>query len=346
LTIGSGGSGGIFAPSLFIGAALGAGVGALLNQIWPEIVGPIGAYALVGMGAVFAAAAHAPITAVLILFELSDDYRIILPLMLTAGIATILSHQWMKGESIYTLKLSRRGIRLHFGRDVDIMESVRVDEVMNINPVTVSPNLAVSALTDLFLQTNSHAFPILDGDKRLIGMVSLSDYRHASQHPRVQKDLRAIDIASRAPVVAYPDETVRAALRRMAPRDLSRLPVVSREDPTKLLGIVRRNDIIKAYERGSARRSQATTPKLPESTSARLVEFIIEPGSLSIDKTLVEIPFPKDCVVVSIVRDDKVIIPHGDTKLEAGDTVTLLLDKGKPSDLAQIFREPTAEGEN
>ena len=116
LTLGSGGSGGIFAPSLFMGAMLGTAFGLAANMAFPETTAPPGAYALVGMAAVFAASAQAPITAILILFELTGDYRIILPLMLTVVVATLLARRMLKGESIYTLKLTRRGVRLEQGR--------------------------------------------------------------------------------------------------------------------------------------------------------------------------------------------------------------------------------------
>ncbi|WP_231123084.1 chloride channel protein [Nocardioides sambongensis] len=111
LTIGIGGSGGVFAPSLFIGAMLGAAFGAVMHQLVPSVAGSVGAYALVGMGAVFAGAARAPITAVIILFELTGQYSIILPLMAAIVIATGVSHR-LSGETIYSLKLVRRGVVL------------------------------------------------------------------------------------------------------------------------------------------------------------------------------------------------------------------------------------------
>ena len=122
LTLGSGGSGGVFAPSLFMGAMLGTAFELVARAIFPGILAPPGAYALVGMASVFAASAHAPITAILILFELTGDYRIILALMLSVVIATLVAQKLLGGESIYTLKLSRRGVRLQAGRDVDIMQ--------------------------------------------------------------------------------------------------------------------------------------------------------------------------------------------------------------------------------
>jgi len=111
LTLGSGGSGGIFAPSLFMGAMLGASFGQIAHNLFPEIVAPSGAYALVGMAAFFREAAHEPITAILILFEMTVDYQIILPLMLSTVLSTIVSRN-LSPDSIYTLKLKRRGVEL------------------------------------------------------------------------------------------------------------------------------------------------------------------------------------------------------------------------------------------
>ncbi|MEJ2012496.1 MAG: chloride channel protein [Anaerolineales bacterium] len=342
LTIGSGGSGGIFAPSLFIGSTLGAGLGAMLTRFLPGITGPQGAYALVGMGAVFAGAAHAPITAVLILFELTDDYRIILPLIMAAGIATILSHHWLRGESIYTLKLSRRGIRLRSGRDVDIMESVAVSEVMKHEPISVQPDLPASELADLFLRHNSHSFPVVDGDMTLLGMVSLADYRRAAQGNQPLKDLKVLDIATRRPLVAYPDESLRVVLRRMAPADLSRVPVLDRTQPTRLVGVIRRNDIVRAYERASAMQGEKVLQGMPKPPGSEVVEFIVSDSSASVGENLAQIGLPRECVVVSIVRNGEVIIPHGDTVLQPGDQVTILLGGCPITDLHPFFK-PAAD---
>ncbi len=111
ITLGSGGSGGIFAPSLFMGAMLGGSFGYIMNDIFPGIIGPCGAYALVGMAAFFSGAAHAPVTAIIILFEMTGDYAIILPLMLATVISALIS-QSISAESIYTLKLTRRGVKI------------------------------------------------------------------------------------------------------------------------------------------------------------------------------------------------------------------------------------------
>ena len=323
LTVGSGGSGGIFAPSLFIGATLGAAAGAAFHLVFPGQLGPVGAYAMVGMGAVFAAAAHAPITSVIILFELTDDYRIILPLLLAAGIATILSHQWMKGESIYTLKLSRRGVRLQHGRDTDLMETIQVQHVINTQPITVDSAFKAAGLAELFLQTNQHAFPILNENREMCGMVSLSDFRRV----RDQADLETLtvfDIGTHTPLITHPEDGMRMVLRRMARRDLSCLPVVASNNPRTLLGTVDRSDIIAAYEKGLIERKISTVRMVSPPPGTQLLRFAITPTARVNRQTLADIPFPQACTVISIQREGSTVIPHGDTRLQRGDEVEML----------------------
>ncbi|MCJ7700079.1 MAG: chloride channel protein [Anaerolineales bacterium] len=333
LTIGSGGSGGVFAPSLFIGAMVGAAFELVIKSIFPDIIAPEGAYALLGMAAMFASSAHAPITAVLILFELTGDYRLILPLMLTVVVATVIAQRLMRGESIYTLKLSRRGVRLKRGRDVDLMESVLVRDVMSTQHTTVNFNVAVSSLAELFLQTNQHAFVVLDDDGRLFGIVSLTDYRRVSQNNASMENLVVKDIATRALVTAFPDETLRIVLQRMAPRDLSRIPVISREDQKQLLGVVRRNDIIRAYRTGTARRGSSIGRLAGHPPGTRIVQLAVPKGTPLANKCLAELVFPEDFLVIHVLHKGETILPHGDTSLQPDDIVTFLV---KESDIDRL----------
>ena len=197
------------------------------------------------MGAVFAGATHASMTAVIIMFEMTGDYKIILPLMLAVVTATLLSRVLMRGDSIYTLKLSRRGVRLQQGRDVDVLQRVRVEDVMTRQVVTMHPGNSLEELVKVFLRTNRVAFAVLDDDKRLVGIASLSDLRRVPEEQRA--GMCVGDIMTRSLITAFPDETLDVALRRMGPGDLSRLPVVVRDDPGRLVGVLRRNDLVRAY---------------------------------------------------------------------------------------------------
>src|SRR5918911_1584411 len=161
LTIAVGGSGGVFAPSLFMGAMLGTAFGGAVQQLLPGLVGPPGAYGLVGMGAVFAGAARAPITAVLIIFELTGEYQIILPLMfaiaLAAGVSNLLSR-----DTIYTLKLRRRGIDILRGRGANLMELLTVGDAMAPVPRGLALDTPLNGIVARFAAEGRDALPVVD----------------------------------------------------------------------------------------------------------------------------------------------------------------------------------------
>ncbi len=332
LTLGSGGSGGIFAPSLFMGAMLGASFGLLMQRLFPGITAPAGAYALVGMAAVFSASAHAPITAVLILFELTGDYRIILPLMLTVVISTLLAGRLLKGESIYTLKLTRRGIHLQRGRDVDVMQSVTVGEIMSHNIPSVLMNATLVELSEMFGNKRHHGFAVVDNVGKLIGIVTLDDLDRAIAK-KLPSQTTAAEIATSREhlLVAYPDEPMGTVLTRMGTRGLGRLPVVSREDPSELLGIVRRGNVIQAYQIALTRRAElqhrANRMKLRNLDGTEFVDLLLTPDYAIVGRMLSEVApcLPDECVFVSIRRDDRIIIPHGGTVFQPDDRVTVFV---------------------
>jgi len=186
-----------------------------------------------------------------------NDYQLILPL-LAAVILSLFVAERLHRDSIYTLKLARRGIHLKQGRDLDVMGTVRVEEVMVRVPVTVPAALPVTSLSGEFLRTGRHGFPVLNEDGSLLGVVSLEDYRRAVANGRpAPEQLTVRDIATLDVVSVYPEDTVDVALLRMPPCDLSRLPVVACDNPRRLVGVVRRNDIVRAYEVGVVRREEA-----------------------------------------------------------------------------------------
>lgn len=330
ITLGSGGSGGVFAPSLFMGSMLGAAFGVIVNDLAPFPTAPAGAYALVGMGAVFAATAHAPITAVIILFELTGDYRIILPLMLTIVVATLLARRLTNGDSIYTLKLSRRGVRLRSGRDVELLGSVDVADVMTTELDTVPPSMTLVQFSEVLSTGRHRRFPIVADGDRLVGFVTATDLERAVMDD-ASRTATVIEIGRPRDelVVAFPDETIGQVLRKMAPLGLGRLPVVGRGDPDRLIGLVAREDIIRAYQIALTRRAELAhrvqraerrTPAV-----ADFVDFSIEGGDAAAGRTVREIGprLPEECVLVSIDRRGKVIIPHGHHQLLSGDILTV-----------------------
>ncbi len=338
-TLGSGNSGGVFAPALFMGAMLGGAFGALVHDWWPGITGPGGAYALVGMSAVFAAAAHAPITAVLIVFEMSGDYRLILPLMLATVISTLVSER-LRRESIYTLKLVRQGIYLERGHDIDVMQGVLVGEVMTVDVDTVPADMTLPELEWAFVESHHHGFPVLDECGELYGVVTIQDLERA----RGRRDfdtLKARHIATTSPLTAYPDEPVWAALKRLGTRDVGRLPVVAPDNPRRLLGVVRRPDIVRAYQRAILRRQEmqyrSEQLRLARLTGKELVEIEVGKGSPVAGKRVKDLALPHECLLTSVHRGRKVLILHGDTILQAGDRLVALVEQDRAGELRQVF---------
>jgi CIC family chloride channel protein len=345
ITIGSGGSGGVFAPSLFIGSMLGGSLGLLFAQLVPGVPGPPGAYALVGMGAVFAGATQASMTAVLIIFEMTGDYKIILPLMLAVVTATLLSGVLLKGETIYTLKLTRRGVRLKRGRALDVLEAVQVEEVMS-ETVTVLPETPLEGLDEFFLKANRNAFPVVDDGGKLIGIVSLTDVRRALESRDDIRDLCVREIMTDTLVTAFPDESLNAVLQRMAPRDLSLLPVVSRDHPDRRLGVIRRNDVVRAYDLGLARReldAPEAPPGIRRTGHVDYIEVDLPSDSHCVGRSVAEISseLPKDSLLVSIRRvDGSVVFPRGDTVLQVGDRIVAYARKDRLEELRRCLRAP------
>ena len=251
VTLGSGGSGGIIAPSLFIGSMLGGAFGIGVYRLFPAITPPSiaevsGAYALVGMGAFFAAAVRGPITAIMLIFEMTRDYALILPLI-SAVIVSVLVARSLSRESIYTLKLVRRGVDIHRREEADVMRGIRVGEIMTRDFSTVLPSMSVSALLDELHQSGHHGFPVVDESGHFCGVVTLKDIENAIR--RKKSACTVDDIATKSPIVAYPDQSIHDTLAQFGGRDVGRIPVVDRRDPKKLLGVLRRHDIIRAYEK-------------------------------------------------------------------------------------------------
>jgi CIC family chloride channel protein len=339
LAIGSGGSGGVFAPSLFVGSMFGGLFGSIVHSLFPALTSAPGAFALVGMAAVFGSAARAPITAVLILFEMTDDYRLILPLMLATVVSTILAEH-LDRESIYTYKLARRGVRLERGRDIDVMQGVLVGEAMTTGVETVSADLELPELDLIFNESHHHGFPVLDENNELFGVVALQDIARARERG-VYKGHRVREIATRSALTAYPDESMWVALKRLGTRDVGRLPVVDRQNPHHLLGLIRRNDIVRAYKVGINRRldlqERVDRLRLGALTGTEFVEILVEPESPQAGKQVREVPLPDDCLLTTARRGDKVILLHGETRIRPGDRIVALADPECARQLSLIF---------
>jgi len=257
ITIGSGGSGGIFAPSLFMGAMAGGFLGTIVHDIFPATTASPGAYSIVGMGAVVSATTHGPITAILMLFEMTGDYKIILPLMIACIISSVAGGQLLR-ESIYTLKLVRRGVEIRAGKEVNVLRSMSVKDVMNPQVETVPDDLSLGKLAQKIAKSKYNSFPVLDEEGRLTGILSFLDYRDAAFDENLRDLVVAKDLATTDLVTVSLDDNLYDALERITLKDFSILPVVSPDDRSKLLGVLSRRDIIGAYDKAVVKKSLFT----------------------------------------------------------------------------------------
>ncbi len=320
--------GGVFAPSLFIGAMLGGAFGGFAEILFPALGIDPPAFAMVGMAAVLAGSVHAPLTAIILLFEMTNDYRIILPLMFSVVVSLLVS-QRLQSDSVYTLGLLRKGIRLDRGRDLEVLETLTAGEVMQ--PTETLPATATLAEASGFFQrTRHHGVPVLDQNGRLLGVFTIQDLENAE--PESWHTRTIIDACTRDPIVAFPDETAGAVLNRMGIHDVGRIPVVSRENPEHLIGLLRRADLVRAYalalNRRAVIRHKAHQIRLDASThtDVSIMEVTIRSGAVCENQRLQDIAWPKDCILSTLRRGRRVFIPHGDTILRAGDVLVAVVE--------------------
>ncbi len=248
ITLSGGGSGGVFAPSLFLGATLGAAFGLICNLVVPEFSASPGVYAIVGMGAVVAGTTQGVLSAILIVYELTNNYYIILPIMAAAGLASILARS-IDPESIYHKKLSRRGEIIARGHDMHRVEHIMVRDVMITKFPTVRHTDDLTRIIDV-ARSNSHieSLPVMDDDGRLVGIIRPEDLHRVLDTDTAPHLVNADDIALMVPIAVSPNENLLEALRDFGSRDVETLPVQEGVgDERKLVGLLLRTDVMERY---------------------------------------------------------------------------------------------------
>ena len=242
LTRAGGGSVGTFMAALFIGGTIGAGFAILVDPVWTFSDIDPGAFAVVGMAATFAAVARAPLTSVIIVFEITGDYGLVLPLMLGAALATFLGDRFHE-DSVYTMSLTKQGIHLPSTQDVDLLDTVDVGDVMQDVDEAADPSMTLTEASALLERGHHHGAPVVEDDQ-LTGVFSLSDLASATGPP---DEMTVREIMTTKPITVTPDLAVSVALARMASLGLGRLPVVRDDDPRRLVGMFRRESVVEAY---------------------------------------------------------------------------------------------------
>jgi CIC family chloride channel protein len=257
LTLGSGGSGGVFGPSLFVGAMLGAAFGQGLHVIAPSVgSNAMNGFAIAGMAAVFAGAAQAPITAIMILFEMTSDYRTIIPLMLTVVVATVVSNA-VSRQNIYTLKLFRRGIDIRRGREQDVMAGLLVRDAMTRDIEPINSSMELKELVALMQRTHRLGFPVVNERGQFVGIVRAEDVEEDLLNG---EDHCVSEIVDKGPT-AFADENLSQVVERFGVHDSRRIAVVDRADPHVIVGVLHAWDVVNAYRAASIARAEARAQK-------------------------------------------------------------------------------------
>jgi CIC family chloride channel protein len=362
LTIAIGGSGGVFAPSLFMGAMLGTAFGAVVGHIIPGVSGPAADYGLVGMGAVFAGAARAPITAVLIIFELTGDYGVILPLMLAIAVATALSTV-LSGDTIYTLKLRRRGIDIMRGRSANVMEVMTVSDAMQPVPAAVPEQVPLNDVIARLAAEHKDALPVVDQDIHYRGAITTSQVEEAARENSLGATAGEL---ARAVSVLRPDQSLNDALKALVQGERSGLPVLG-PDGDQVVGWLTPRDVLLAYSSrlgssvGQAEQhpdqvvpqprsagEAVVEPELARLQGYRVVDLELGHGAPPVGRRIDDLEWPPSSVLIAIRRDAKAVGVSEQTRLRQGDHLTMVVPAASADDVSRLVDEvrPAGDGRN
>ncbi len=248
LTIGSGGSGGVFAPGLVIGGMVGGVMGMLVHLMFPDVVtlDVVPAFVAIGMISLFGGISKAPISVLIMICEMTKNYELLFPGMAAVAISYMITGDY----TIYVEQVNTRADSPahRMEMSVDILQNVRVKDAMvpAERVMTVSPQNTVLEVLDLIEKTGHIGFPVVE-DGKLVGIVTFQDVESVPMEERAEK--RVEEIMTRNVVVVHPDDTLEDALIKLVERDIGRLPVVERGNERKLVGLITRSDIMKAHAR-------------------------------------------------------------------------------------------------
>lgn len=335
ITLAAGGSGGVFAPALFMGAMAGGAFGQVAGVVYPDWTAPSGAYALVGMAGLFGAAAHAPMTAAIILFEMTDDYQIILPLMLTVVVSHLVKSR-ISTDSIYSVKLEHLEQLASPAHEISLLDNLLVTDVVSDQFEVVGPDAPIEDLVRKMGSGTTQSWPVVDNGS-LVGIINQTDIELALVD-REDQDLAAKDIMTTAVVTLRLDDTLREGFRRFSQHDIQLIPVVEGDAGVQLVGVLRRHEMIWAYQAVSEEhrrlidRTRQSFREPPEDIVQ--IEFAVDANDARVvNRTLRELRFPPYALVSLVRRNRKVLVPHGDTMVQAGDVLVILTEQTNQDDL-------------
>jgi len=249
IALGFGFGGGVFSPSLTVGALVGVAFGGLATAALPDLSSGAGAYALVGMGAVAASVLGAPISTVLIVFEMTHDTALTVAVMVAVVMATTITQQVARAPSFFHWQLERRGLNLKGGRDVGLLRLIRVADVVQTEAPTVPMGCSLRMVREKLAGVPFGELFVIANDGTLFGTITLADLQEAGFDPELDLLVNAADVARRHPPVLAMGDTLEVALKRMMALGEEHLAVVEHEDTMKLVGCVHETEVLLEYNR-------------------------------------------------------------------------------------------------
>ncbi len=341
ISIGSGGSGGVFFPSLFMGAMAGGAFGTVAHELLPGVTASAGAYGAVGMAALFAGSARAPITSVLILIELTDSFDLAVPLMTAVATATAVSQLLSRG-TIYSTKAEHLGVVIDEQEQepLDIMMQLRVSDAMAPVMEAFGPDTSIADITLAFEGDPDPMALVVTEDGEMYGLLTGFDVSQALAEGR--EDATAAEICSTELRTIYPEQSLHDALGIFASRGVRVLPVVERGAERRPVGLLRRTDITQAYAEGVERRVARTQRRrlapVRRSDDVRYLTLRVTRESGLGGRMLSDIHLTPDAVIVAVRHDGATLIPRGNTRLSEGDRVTVIATASAVEEVRDTFQ--------
>ena len=252
ITTGTGGTGGVFAPALKSGSMVGAVFGMLMMLIFPDLVRTPTAYALSGMGAILAGTMHAPLTGILILIEISNDYSIVLPAMLTAIVATVIAQRFLR-SSIYTWSITKPGTHIGSFAYVPALHAITIDQIVERGVAHVRPATPIRDILVIFEQTRHDAVLVLDEEQRYLGLIEFEDVRSFIAERELVQELVAADVMVMSIKPVFEHTTLDVILKLFDDYGWSVLPVLADDNSRRAIGLVTAYDAQTYYRRSVTR---------------------------------------------------------------------------------------------
>ncbi|MFQ5467943.1 MAG: chloride channel protein [Kiloniellaceae bacterium] len=248
ISLGSGFGGGVFSPSLFIGAMVGGAYGIIATSIFPDLSSGYSAYTIIGMGAVAGAVLGAPISTILIVFELTNDYTITIAVMIATSVASIITQQ-MYGFSFFTWQLDRRGVRVRGGHDIGAVRLTSARDVMTTDYATIAPETPIAAVRTRLQAAPGGELCVVDPQGRLTGVITYADLHEAAFDTSHDSELAAQDVARKQPAVLCADDDLEIAVKGFAASAEVNLPVVEDTQSMRVIGLAQEHAVMLAYHR-------------------------------------------------------------------------------------------------